>query len=175
MPDDMKGGAVRVLGIDPGVATMGYAVVDRSGSKLAPVTFGVVRTPAREAQARRLVMLRDALVTIISDHRPDVAAVERLFFTTNVKTAMAVGQASGVALATAAEAGLDVTDYTPNEVKQSVCGYGGAVKAQVQAMVAALLGLAEPPRPPDAADACALAICHLNRAGLTSAIKRKLA
>jgi crossover junction endodeoxyribonuclease RuvC len=171
----MKGDALRVLGIDPGVARMGYAVIERSGSKLAPITFGVVRTPAGEAQARRLMMLRETLVTIISDHRPDVAAVERLFFTTNAKTAMAVGQASGVALATAAEAGLDVTDYTPNEVKQSVCGYGAAAKAQVQAMVAALLGLAEPPRPPDAADACALAICHLNRAGLASAIKRKLA
>ncbi|MGH2826706.1 MAG: crossover junction endodeoxyribonuclease RuvC [Actinomycetota bacterium] len=166
---------MRVLGIDPGVATMGYAVVERSGSKLAPVVFGVVRTPPDQPQARRLVMLRGALEVIVSDHRPDVAAVERLFFTTNAKTAMAVGQASGIALATAAEAGLDVSDYTPNEVKQSVCGYGGASKAQVQAMVAALLGLAEPPRPPDAADACALAICHLNRAGLVSAIKRKLA
>jgi crossover junction endodeoxyribonuclease RuvC len=172
---DRREARLRVLGIDPGVATMGFAVIERAGSKLAPVTFGAIRTPAAEAQARRLVRLREALVTIISEHRPDVAAVERLFFTTNAKTAMAVGQASGIALGAAGEAGIEVADYTPNEVKQSVCGYGSASKAQIQAMVAALLGLSEPPRPPDAADACALAICHLNRAGLVSAIKRKLA
>jgi crossover junction endodeoxyribonuclease RuvC len=151
---------------------MGYGVVERAGGKLALVTFGVIRTPASEPQARRLMTLRVRLVAIAREHSPDVVAVERLFFTTNVKTAMAVGQASGVALATAAEAGLEVTDYTPNEVKQSVVGYGSATKAQVQTMVAALLGLGEPPRPPDAADACALAICHLNRSGLRSAIGR---
>lgn len=163
---------MRVLGIDPGVAAMGYGVVERAGGKLALVTFGVIRTPATETQARRLMALRARLVAIAREHSPDVVAVERLFFTTNVKTAMAVGQASGVALATAAEAGLEVSDYTPNEVKQSVVGYGSATKAQVQTMVAALLGLGEPPRPPDAADACALAICHLNRSGLRSAIGR---
>ncbi|MBA3291265.1 MAG: crossover junction endodeoxyribonuclease RuvC, partial [Actinobacteria bacterium] len=152
---------MRVLGIDPGVATMGYGVVERAGGKLAPVTYGVIRTSADETQARRLMTLRTALAGIMREHLPDVVAIERLFFTTNVKTAMAVGQASGIALATAAEADLEVTDYTPNEVKQSVVGYGGASKAQVQAMVTALLGLAEAPRPPDAADACALAICHL--------------
>jgi len=151
---------------------MGYGVVERAGGKLALVTFGVIRTPATEPQARRLMALRARLVAIAREHAPDVVAVERLFFTTNVKTAMAVGQASGVALATAAEAGLEVSDYTPNEVKQSVVGYGSATKAQVQTMVAALLGLGEPPRPPDAADACALAICHLNRSGLRSAIER---
>jgi len=163
---------VRVLGIDPGVAVMGYGVVERAGGKLKLVTYGVIRTPADETQARRLMALRAGLVEITREHAPDVVTVERLFFTTNVKTAMAVGQASGVALATAAEAGLEVTDYTPNEVKQSVVGYGSATKSQVQSMVAALLGLDEPPRPPDAADACALAICHLNRSGLRAAIGR---
>jgi crossover junction endodeoxyribonuclease RuvC len=163
---------VRVLGIDPGVAAMGYGVVERADGKLRLVAFGVIRTPAGETQARRLMALRAGLVEIARQHAPEVVAVERLFFTTNVKTAMAVGQASGVALATAAEAGLEVSDYTPNEVKQSVVGYGSATKAQVQTMVAALLGLGEPPRPPDAADACALAICHLNRSGLRAAIGR---
>jgi crossover junction endodeoxyribonuclease RuvC len=163
---------VRVLGIDPGVAAMGYGVVERADGKLRLVAFGVIRTPAGETQARRLMALRAGLVEIARQHAPEVVAVERLFFTTNVKTAMAVGQASGVALATAAEAGLEVCDYTPNEVKQSVVGYGSATKAQVQTMVAALLGLGEPPRPPDAADACALAICHLNRSGLRAAIGR---
>jgi crossover junction endodeoxyribonuclease RuvC len=163
---------VRVLGIDPGVAVMGYGVVERVRGKFRLVTFGVIRTPVGETHARRLMALRSGLVEIATKHAPEVVAVERLFFTTNVKTAMAVGQASGVALATAAEAGLEVTDYTPNEVKQSVVGYGGATKSQVQSMVAALLGLDEPPRPPDAADACALAICHLNRSGLRAAIGR---
>jgi len=163
---------VRVLGIDPGVAAMGYGVVERADGKFRLVSFGVIRTTAAETQARRLMALRSSLVEIAREHAPDVAAVERLFFTTNVKTAMAVGQASGVALATVAEAGLEVTDYTPNEVKQSVVGYGSATKSQVQTMVAALLGLGEPPRPPDAADACALAICHLNRSGLRAAIGR---
>ncbi|MGH2750331.1 MAG: crossover junction endodeoxyribonuclease RuvC [Actinomycetota bacterium] len=163
---------MRVLGIDPGVATMGYGVVERAGSKPRALAFGVIRTSAGETQARRLMALRDALGEIMRRHRPEEVAVERLFFTSNAKTAMAVGQASGVALATAAEAGLAVSDYTPNEVKQSVVGFGGASKAQVQVMVAAVLGLAEPPRPPDAADACALAICHLNRSGLRAAVGR---
>jgi crossover junction endodeoxyribonuclease RuvC len=151
---------------------MGYGVVERAHGKLRLVAFGVIRTPAEETLARRLMSLRSALGEIARQHAPDVVAIERLFFTTNVKTAMAVGQASGVALATAAEVGLEVSDYTPNEVKQSVVGYGGGTKAQVQTMVAALLGLGEPPRPPDAADACALAICHLNRSGLRAAIGR---
>jgi crossover junction endodeoxyribonuclease RuvC len=165
---------VRVLGIDPGVATMGYGVVERVGSRLAAVGFGAIRTTADEPQARRLLSLRKALSEVMADHRPDAVAVERLFFTSNAKTAMAVGQASGVALATAAEAGLEVSDYTPNEVKQSVVGYGGATKSQVQSMIATLLGLDDPPRPPDAADACAIAICHLNRSGLSAAIERAI-
>lgn len=166
---------VRVLGIDPGVARTGYAVIERRGGRLEAVTFGVVRTEAGGSHARRLASLARELKELIESHAPEAAAVERLFFSTNVKTAMSVGQASGVALAVAAEAGLDVTDYTPLEVKQSVAGFGGAPKAQVQAMVAAILKLDSPPRPPDAADACALAICHLNRSGLRRAISRALA
>jgi crossover junction endodeoxyribonuclease RuvC len=165
---------VRVLGIDPGVATMGYGLVRRVGSRLEAVSFGVMKTPAGDPQARRLLALRAALSEVIRLHRPDTVAVERLFFTSNAKTAMAVGQASGVALATAAEAGLEVSEYTPNEVKQSVVGYGGATKSQVQSMIATLLRLGDPPRPPDAADACAIAVCHLNRSGLTAAIERAI-
>ncbi|MGH2736722.1 MAG: crossover junction endodeoxyribonuclease RuvC [Actinomycetota bacterium] len=161
---------MRVLGIDPGVATMGYAVVERTGSKLSAVCFGVLRTSKEEPLAARLLRLREGLLGVLETHRPDVVAVERLFFTSNAKTAMSVGQASGVALTAAAEVGLEVADYTPNEVKQSVAGYGAAGKSQVQAMVAALLALDAPPRPPDAADACALAICHLNRSGLRRAL-----
>jgi crossover junction endodeoxyribonuclease RuvC len=150
---------------------MGYAVVERSRVGFAPVAFGVLKTAAGESQGERLRQLRVALLGVIADTTPEVAAVERLFFTTNVKTAMSVGQAAGVALATAAEAGLEVVDYTPNEVKQAVAGYGSAGKAQVQAMVTALLRLDKSPRPPDAADACALAICHINRSGLRRALE----
>ena len=161
---------MRVLGIDPGVAATGYAVVERAGGKLSAVTFGVVRTSPEVSMGARLMSLRRDLLALIDEQAPDVVALERLFFSANVKTATAVGQASGIVLAAAAEARLEVGDYTPNEVKQSVVGYGGASKRQVQVMVGALLGLREPPRPPDAADACALAICHLNRLGLRRAI-----
>jgi crossover junction endodeoxyribonuclease RuvC len=112
---------------------------------------------------------------LIAEHEPEVVAIERLFFNSNVKTAMAVGQASGVACAAAAQAGLEVHEYTPPEVKLSVAGVGSASKQQVQAMVAALLGLPEAPHPADAADACALAICHLNRSGLAAALAKQAA
>lgn len=163
---------MRVLGIDPGYATTGYAVVERDAGRLVPACFGAIKTPAGRSQTERLVFLRTALLEIITEHRPDVVAIERVFFTVNVRTAMAVGQASGVALATAGEVGLEVHDYTPTEVKQSVTGTGSATKQQIQAMVAALLKLDAPPRPADAADACALAICHLNRSGLARALKK---
>ena len=163
---------MRVLGIDPGYATTGYAVIERAAGRLAPACIGAIRTPASGSQAERLVFLRTALLELIDEHRPEVAAIERVFFTVNVRTAMAVGQASGVALAAAGEAGLEVHDYTPTEVKQSVTGTGTATKQQIQAMVAALLKLDAPPRPADAADACALAICHLNRSGLARALKK---
>ena len=166
---------MRVLGIDPGFATTGYGVVERSAGSLRPVTLGAIRTPASLPQAGRLAYLRQALLEILASTSPDVVAIERLFFNSNVRTAMSVGQASGVALATAAEAGLEVVDYTPPEVKQSVVGVGNASKHQVQAMVAALLKLDAVPKPPDAADACALAICHINRSGLSRAIARSKA
>ena len=161
---------MRVLGIDPGFATTGYGVVERVAGVLRAVSFGAVRTPASLPPAGRLAYLRNALAEILAETHPGVVAIERLFFNSNVRTAMSVGQASGVALATAAEAGLEVVDYTPPEVKQSVVGVGNASKHQVQTMVAALLKLDTVPKPADAADACALAICHLNRSGLARAI-----
>ncbi len=163
---------MRVLGIDPGFATTGYGVVERVAGSLRPVTSGAIRTPPALPQAGRLAHLAGALRGVIHATTPDVVAVERLFFNSNVRTAMSVGQASGVALLAAAEAGLEVVDYTPSEVKQSVVGVGNASKHQVQAMVAALLKLETVPKPADAADACALAICHLNRSGLRRAIAR---
>jgi crossover junction endodeoxyribonuclease RuvC len=161
---------VRVLGIDPGVAITGFAVIEKGPGGPHAVSVGVIRTPAGETQAIRLLMLRRELAAVLREHAPDALAIERLFFNANARTAMAVGQASGVALATAAESGLEVTDYTPTEVKQAVVGIGNATKPQVQAMVAAVLRLKAPPKPADAADACALAICHINRAALARAV-----
>lgn len=149
---------------------MGYGVVERVEGRLRPLALGVIRTPAGRPASVRLALIRSDLLEVIDTYSPEVVAVERLFFNANVKTAMSVGQASGVALATAAERGLEVFDYTPPEVKLSVVGVGSAAKKQVQMMVTSLLGLAEVPRFPDAADACALAICHLNRSGLRHAI-----
>ncbi len=163
---------MRVLGIDPGYATTGYAVIERAGGALRPVAIGALRTGSTGSQAERLADLRRELLLLIETHAPTCAAVERLFFSVNARTAMAVGQASGVALAAAGEAGLAVTEYTPTEVKQSVTGTGTAPKSQVQSMIAALLHLSAPPSPADAADACALAICHLNRSGLSDAVAR---
>jgi crossover junction endodeoxyribonuclease RuvC len=160
---------VIVLGIDPGLARTGYAVVE-GGPRPRALAIGVVRTSPETDHGRRLVELGHALKALIEEHRPDVAAVERLFFNSNARSAMAVGQAAGVAIATAAEAGLEVVDYTPLEVKRSVVGVGNASKHQVQTMVAALLRLQSAPRPADAADACALAICHLHGAAFARAL-----
>jgi crossover junction endodeoxyribonuclease RuvC len=128
------------------------------------VAAGVLRTEVEMPLAQRLASLHRDLQTLVCDLQPEVVAVERVFFQVNVRTAMSVGQASGLALAVAASAGCEVVQYTPNEVKQAVAGWGGAAKDQVQRMVAALLGLDEPPRPPDVADALALALCHVARA-----------
>lgn len=163
---------MRVIGIDPGFATTGYAVVERSGGRLVAIDHGAIRTASGTPQAERLGALQCAIADLIDRHGPEAVSVERLFFNVNVRTAMAVGQASGVALATAAASGLPVFEYTPLEVKQSVVGVGNATKHQVGAMVASLLGLGSPPAPADAADACAIAICHLIRARLTAAIGR---
>ena len=161
---------MRVIGLDPGVALTGFAVVEKAPSGPRAAAIGVIKTPAGAPQESRLLMLRRELAGVLERHAPDAMAIERVFFNANTKTAMAVGQASGVALVTAAEFDLDVTDYTPTEVKQAIVGIGNASKQQVQAMVAAVLGLEGAPRPADAADAAALAICHINRSGLKRAV-----
>lgn len=153
---------LRVLGVDPGLTRCGYAIVDGRGPMSASaVSLGVIRTPATDELPHRLAALRDELVGLIDEFRPHVVAVERVFFQVNVRTAMSVGQASGLALCEAAAAGCEVVQYTPNQVKDAVAGYGGAGKQQVQKMVQARLALARPPTPADAADAAALALCHL--------------
>lgn len=151
-----------VLGIDPGISRCGYGAVAEKGGVLSASSCGVIRTPPSMPLSERLAALEAELEALMVEVGPAAVAVERVFFQVNVRTAMAVGQASGLALAVAARAGVEVCQYTPNEVKQAVAGYGSAPKAQVQAMVARLLRLPEVPRPPDAADALALAICHLS-------------
>jgi crossover junction endodeoxyribonuclease RuvC len=166
---------VFVLGIDPGVSRCGYGCVERSGGGLRAVAGGVITTSPEDRLPVRLAQLAVELESLMAELAPDVVAVERVFFQTNARTAMSVGQASGLALATAARAGMAVVEYTANEVKQSVAGYGAADKRQVQQMVKLLLDLPVVPSPPDAADALALAICHatvvplLERVGLAEA------
>ena len=150
-----------VLGIDPGLTRCGYGCVGRVGGREVVRGAGVVTTTPDAPPGARLAELFRELSAVVRDHAPDVVAVERVLFQTNARTAMAVGQASGVALLVAAEAGLGVVEYSANEVKLAVAGYGAATKAQVQSMVAVLCGLSAPPRPPDVADALALALCHL--------------
>jgi len=152
----------RVLGIDPGLTRCGYAVVDgRGAGRVVAVSLGVITTPRTDPLPQRLAALRTEFADLIGQYRPDVVAVEQVFFQVNVRTAMSVGQASGLALAEAAASGCEVIQYTPNQVKDAVAGWGGADKLQVQKMVQARLGLTALPRPADAADAAALALCHL--------------
>jgi crossover junction endodeoxyribonuclease RuvC len=152
-----------VLGIDPGTATTGYGLVrETTDGGFVVVDFGVILTPAGVPMDQRLLLLHGHLTEIILLHRPDMGAVEKLFFQRNVTTAIAVGQARGVALLAMAQGKIPVNEYTPLEVKQAVTGYGGADKQQVQLMIQAILQLEEIPRPDDAADALALAICHAN-------------
>jgi crossover junction endodeoxyribonuclease RuvC len=154
---------VLVIGVDPGTATTGYALVSEDvegGVQL--VRFGVFETRAGEPMPLRLRSIYDDLSALIRETGPEEAAVEELFFSRNVTTALSVGQARGVVLLAAAQAGLPVYEYKPAEVKQALVGYGSASKTQMQEMVRLLLGLAEAPRPDDAADAVAVAICHLH-------------
>ena len=158
------------LGIDPGLSRCGYGAVRRQRAGLHAVAAGVIRTPPADPLAVRLASLLAELRSLLAELDPEVVVVERVLFQANARTAMAVGQASGVALVAAAERGCPVVQYSPNEVKQAVAGYGSAGKDQVQRMVQALLGLAERPRPPDTADALALAVCHLSGAPLRAAV-----
>lgn len=155
-----------VLGIDPGTARTGWGLVSREGNELALVDYGTVRTSSDASLPQRLQVLYRELGQIISSHQPSAVAVEKLFFNKNVRTAMTVGQARGVVLLAVAEAGLPVHEYTPLEVKQSVCGYGRASKDQIQKLVQMLLGLDSIPQPDDAADAIAIAICHIHSSRL---------
>jgi len=152
-----------VVGIDPGTAITGYGIIrEHENGDLEWVSHGVVKTPSDWDEPQRLLELYHKLNEIFASYKPDCCAVEKLFFQKNVKTAIQVGQGRGAALIAAAEAELSVGEYTPLEIKQAVVGYGNADKQQVQKMVKVLLDLKEIPKPDDAADALAVAICHLH-------------
>jgi crossover junction endodeoxyribonuclease RuvC len=154
-----------VIGIDPGTAITGYGLVrENQDGSLDMVDFGAILTPADAPMPERLLLLHQKLKDILLLHRPDSGAVEKLFFQRNVRTALSVGQARGVAMLTLAEERISVAEYTPLEVKQAVAGFGGADKQQVGQMVRALLALSEVPEPDDAADALAVAVCHIHSA-----------
>jgi crossover junction endodeoxyribonuclease RuvC len=152
--------ATTILGIDPGTATMGWGVVRQEGNRLSYVQHGAISTPSRWEMPRRLGRLFDGVTELMRGYRPEAVAVEELFFNTNVTTAITVGQARGVALLAAYKAGIEVAEYTPLQIKQAITSYGRAEKRQVQEMVKTLLNLREVPKPDDAADGLAIAICH---------------
>jgi crossover junction endodeoxyribonuclease RuvC len=161
-----------VLGVDPGTAITGYGLVWSEGDDLRLVDYGAITTPSDEFLPQRLQEIYRQLTVLIQARQPVAAAVEKLFFSRNVRTALSVGQARGVALLAMANAELEIHEYTPLEVKQAVVGYGRATKEQVQEMVKMLLGLDSVPQPDDAADAIAVAICHIHSARMKDLARR---
>ncbi|MEN9936529.1 MAG: hypothetical protein RLZZ387_3108 [Chloroflexota bacterium] len=163
---------MRTIGIDPGTARMGWGIVDESAGTLSLVACDVLTTPAGQPQPERLMRLYDELRQLVREYQPDSAAIEELFFGKNVNTAITVGQARGVALLALAQAGLEVHEYKPTQVKQAVAGYGGADKKQMQEMVRLTLNLNKVPKPDDAADAVAIAICHSYTAPMLNRLRQ---
>ena len=151
---------MRILGIDPGLAIVGWAVLESGRGVLRPIAFGAITTPAHTDIEARLCMIKNDLEELIDKYSPDEVAIEELFFNTNITTGIAVAEARGVILCTAYSKGVKIFEYTPLQVKQAVVGYGKAEKHQVIAMVTSILKLKSPPKPDDTADAVAIAICH---------------
>ena len=162
---------MRVLGIDPGSQTLGWGVVEGSGLKYSVVDFGTVKSSPREDFSKRLLKIFEGVESVIEKFQPDVISVEEAFYATNVKVALKLGQVRGVVLLAGEKAGLEIGEYSPRLIKQTVVGYGNAEKHQVQEMVRILLRLKRKPEPHDAADALAIAICHFHHAGISSKIK----
>ncbi len=165
---------MRVIGVDPGSIKSGYGIVDQREAELIALEYGVIRTSSNAPLAQRLLQISARLQELIIEFRPQVIAVEDLFFAKNAQSALKLGHARGVILLTAAQAGLEIVEYTPLEVKQSVVGYGRADKVQVQQMVKVLLRLQEIPTPDDAADALAIAICHHHSAKMREQIAKSM-
>jgi crossover junction endodeoxyribonuclease RuvC len=154
---------MRILGIDPGSGSTGYGIIETDGSDYAPVLYGAIRTQPRRPFHERLLKIYTELSRILSRERADIMAIEEVFHATNVKSALRLGHARGIALLVAAQKGMPVCEYSPLEIKSAVAGYGRAEKSQIQTMVRMLLRLPELPSPDDAADALAVAICHAHR------------
>jgi crossover junction endodeoxyribonuclease RuvC len=161
---------VLVLGIDPGTAITGYGLVNEDRAGLALVAFGVITTPAGQPLPQRLQTIYQGLKHVVAEYQPQTAAVEELFFSRNARTALSVGHARGVTLLALADAGLAIYEYKPLEIKQAVAGYGGADKQQVQEMIRMLLDLDHIPQPDDAADAVAVAVCHIHSARMAAIV-----
>lgn len=151
---------MRIIGIDPGYAIMGWGILDLKGNKFSVVDYGSITSDAGVEAAKRLQHIYAELGAIIAKYQPEEAAIEELFFNNNAKTVILVGEARGIAVLACANAGLEISEYTPLQIKQALVGYGRADKKQVQAMVKAILNLKEVPKPDDTADAVAAAICH---------------
>ena len=154
---------MRILGIDPGIGSTGYGLIDSDGSRHMAILFGAIKTQARQPFQVRLLKIYRELTQILSREKADIMAIEEVFHATNVQSALALGHARGIALLVAAQQGLDVCEYSPLEIKSAVVGYGRAEKSQIQTMVRLLLRLKEIPSPDHAADALAVAICHAHR------------
>ncbi len=168
---------MRILGIDPGYAILGWGVIDRIGNKFRVIAYGAITTDKDMSMTARLEYIYDSLRDIIDEYRPEVAGIEKIYFNSNAKTAINVGQARGVAVLACIKGGLQVEEYTPLQIKQALVGYGRADKKQVQFMVKTMLGIQEVPKPDDTADALAAAICHGNSADTIArmrAIKEKI-
>jgi len=163
---------MRVLGIDPGSETLGWGVVDGSGTRYSAVAYGVVRSNTKTRFSKRLAGLYDRVGELIAEHSPDVLSIEDTFYAVNVSVALKLGQVRGTMLLLAEQRDLDIAEYAPRLIKQTVTGYGNADKAQVGQMVKALLGLKTVPTPHDAADALAIAICHFHHAGFKDKLAR---
>ena len=163
---------MRILGIDPGTVAMGYGVIESIDDKVNLVDCGALTTPARSPIGERLNFLYKQLIGIVSRYQPDVVAIEQPFVAKNVKSALAIGRAQAVAILAATNKGITTYEYTPTQIKQSVAGYGASPKEQIQEMVRLQLGLAQAPQPNDAADALAVALCHLSEAHLSDLLAK---
>ncbi|MGE4283034.1 MAG: crossover junction endodeoxyribonuclease RuvC [Clostridia bacterium] len=160
-----------ILGIDPGIAIVGYGIIKYEGNKFSVVHYGAITTHSSMQLPDRLKEIYEGIIYLIEMFHPDAVAIEELFFNKNVKTALTVGHGRGVALLAAANKGLEISEYTPLQVKQSVVGYGRAEKAQVQQMVKVILSLNEIPKPDDVADALAVAVCHAHSANMNNRLR----
>lgn len=162
------------MGIDPGIAIVGFGFIDKNGSKLTPVQYGCIQTEAHTPDEDRLLHVYEGTVQLIEKYQPDTVAFEKLFFNRNVTNAMSVSQARGVMILAAKQKGLPIAEYTPMQVKQAVVGYGKAEKRQVQEMIRMFLNLQKIPKPDDVADALAVAVCHAHSYVLNSKINEVL-